>query len=422
MFTVVMFAFCSGALLCVSGGLARQSLPSPTTRIGAGGFKLGLENIPSSLVTRLKHKRIGLITNQTGKDQRGRLTADVLRSYGLSMQLLLAPEHGLTGKVQAEHGVADTHDSHSGLPVVSLYGAGGGKTIQEATMQNLDTLIFDVQDSGMRHYTYISTLFEVLKAAAQYNKELIVLDRPNPLGSLMEGPLVEPDLQSFISIAPIPVRHGMTVGELAGFFNAHLLQKPALLYVVPMRNYQRHQTALLADHFILSPNITNKAACYGYSFLGLLGEVRPFHTCRGTDKTLQCIMLPKDMVNDALWHDMQQLLRSYHIESELYAYTHDQTHKSYKGLYFSIADINKVSSWKVFLTVLQFFNKAGISLSFSPAFDKAVGTRSVQSLIKGTITEYELQHAISKELQQFYTRVRPLFIYLPHPSLSSLAG
>ncbi|MFI5333285.1 MAG: exo-beta-N-acetylmuramidase NamZ domain-containing protein [Candidatus Babeliales bacterium] len=386
--------------------------------ISAGEFKLGVENIPVSLRTHLKEKRIGLITNQTGKDQRGRGTLEVLRSYGLSIHVLLAPEHGLTGRVQAEHDVATTIDQKSGLSVISLYSNGKGKDIQENTLGNLDVLIFDVQDSGMRHYTYISTLFEVLKAAARFHKELIVLDRPNPLGYVMEGPLVEPELQSFISSAPIPIRHGMTVGELASFFNVHLLKDPASLYVVPMRNYYRHQTTYMADTCMLSPNITTKAACYGYSFLGLIGEIRPFHTCIGTDNALQCIMLPTNTVSEARWQQLQNLLRTHHIESELYAYSNKQTQKSYKGLLLSIADINKVSSWTVFLTTVQFFKDAGVSLQFSPAFDKAVGTRSVQALVQGTITHHELHHYISKQLQQFYMQARPLFMYTPHPILS----
>lgn len=396
-------------LVCFLHSVSVQAKPEQKS------FKLGLENISPSLITRLKHKRIGLVTNQTGKDQAGRITLDVLRSRGLSVELLLAPEHGLTGHVQAEHHVADSVDAYSGLPVVSLYTSGAGKTIQEATMRNLDVLIFDVQDSGMRHYTYISTLFELLKASAAYKKELIVLDRPNPLGVVMEGPLVDKELYSFISIAPIPVRHGMTVGELARFFNQHMLTNPATLHVVPMRNYTRNQGILAADHFALSPNITNRAACYGYSFLGLLGEVRPFHTCIGTDKTLQCIMLPSDMVSDKVWRDMQQLLRSHNIASVPYAYTHGQTKKSYKGLHMSIADINNVSSWNVLLAVLQHVKKAGVQLIFSPAFDRAVGTRNVQACLMGHVSVHELQQSISKQLEQFYTQVRPLLMYVPHP-------
>src|SRR5207249_6044556 len=140
----------------------------------------------------------------------------------------------------------------------------------------LDCLVFDIQDSGMRHYTYISTLLNTMKIAAEYKKPYIVLDRPNPLGGMMQGPLVQPDLISFISIAPIPLRHGMTIGELAHYFNGHILEKSAILHVIPMHDYNRMNG--FAGTFLhqLSPNLLSLQSCYGYSFLGLLGEVEPF--------------------------------------------------------------------------------------------------------------------------------------------------
>jgi uncharacterized protein YbbC (DUF1343 family) len=213
----------------------------------------------------------------------------------------------------------------------------------------------------------------------------------------------------------------MTVGELAGFFNGYILEKPASLYVVPMRHYERHQVALLPDTLFLSPNITSKAACHGYSFLGLLGEVRPFHTGRGTDKTLQCLMLPEHMATDAMWKSVQQLLQAEHITSVPYAYTHAQTGKRYKGLHVAIADINKVSSWRVLLSLLHFFSKQGVPLQFSAAFDKAIGTRHVQAMIQGHSTFSEVEHTIYKELEHFYARARSVFIYAPHPSLPGAA-
>ena len=114
-----------------------------------------------------------------------------------------------------------------------------GKQIDPTILQQLDALIYDIQDSGMRHYTYISTMLCALEASAEHNKPLYILDRPNFLGLNMEGPLVEPELKSFISIASIPLRHGMTVGELARYFNTHILKKKAPLQVVAMKQYSR---------------------------------------------------------------------------------------------------------------------------------------------------------------------------------------
>ena len=201
---------------------------------------------------------IGLVTNQTGKDQKGTATLDILLKKGFKVTYIFAAEHGIEGKIEAGKELKDGRESSRNIPVVSLYAGGDkGKKIDPATLKDIDIIFFDIQDSGMRHYTYISTLYAVLKAAGQENKKVVVFDRPNPLGKAMEGPLVEPELISFISIAPIPLRHGMTVGELAEYFNEHILEKKAALKVVEMKDYERtHGIAHLPSP--LSPNIASR--------------------------------------------------------------------------------------------------------------------------------------------------------------------
>ena len=221
---------------------------------GDGSFVLGVENIPHNYFAKLAKQmnlerpmRVGLITNQTGVTQDGRRTLNVLREHGAEVKRIFVPEHGLDGLITAGETVKDSKDALSGLEIVSLYEPGksffgrikNNKKVGNHTINDLDALVFDIQDSGMRHYTYISTLYDVMKAAAYEDKYLIVLDRPVPLGTYQEGSLVESRYISFVSIAPIPVRHGMTVGELARYFNHHVLEKPAPLSVVPMRNYNR---------------------------------------------------------------------------------------------------------------------------------------------------------------------------------------
>ena len=197
------------------------------------------------------------------------------------MQVIFAPEHGFDGKSHAAQEIKDGRDVKTKIPVMSLYGKGTGKKVDPEMIKNIDAFFFDIQDSGMRHYTYISTLFTILKAAEEEKKKVIVFDRPNPLGKAMEGPLVESSLISFISIASIPLRHGMTLGELAEYFNQHVLEKQAALTVVPMKNYDR-TVGIEHLHAPLSPNIASKESCHGYSFLGLLGEVKPFDVGVGT--------------------------------------------------------------------------------------------------------------------------------------------
>ena len=204
-------------------------------------FKFGIENMPEKFISYYVDNKIsiGLITNQTGKDQRGNRTLDLLLKKGFKVSAVFAPEHGIEGKIELERDIKDGLDKKTGIPVISLYKNGTGKKIDPDMIKHIDAFFFDIQDSGMRHYTYISTLFMLLQSAGQENKRVVVFDRPNPLGKTMEGPLVDPALISFISIASIPLRHGMTVGEFAEYFNNHVLEKRAGLTVIPMKEYDR---------------------------------------------------------------------------------------------------------------------------------------------------------------------------------------
>jgi uncharacterized protein YbbC (DUF1343 family) len=385
-------------------------------------FRLGLENIPTSLCIRLgfadqKTCRFGLITNQTGKNQLGMRNVDLLRQKGFTIARIFAPEHGFDGKIRASMPVSDSIDKKTGIPITSLYGNGTGKTIDVSKIQDIDVLLFDIQDSGMRHYTYISTLFYALKAAAEYNKKIVILDRPNPLGAVMEGPLVEPKLQSFVSIASIPLRHGMTIGELAQYFNKYILEKPASLTVIPMHDYQRTTTQKCVVQSPLSPNIRFLQACYGYSFLGLLGEIEPFDIGVDTPVAFQCLGLPKDRVAGSLWFALQTLLRSKGVHSSLYMYERPLKKQSYVGLRLYVADINKMSSMEVLLTIIDFFKKNKISFNPSPLFNKAAGTRKLKSYLKGKASYTTIKQLVNEQLVHFFEAARESFLYEPLPRL-----
>jgi len=379
-------------------------------------FKLGVENITQAFITNVcpdtKEKcAIGLITNQTGVDQNGKSTADVLAEKGMTIKYIFAPEHGLNGTL-AERDVHDSIDEKRSIPIISLYGNGTGKMIAPEYLNAIDCLVFDIQDSGMRHYTYISTLLSTMKVAAENNKPFVVLDRPNPLGSMMEGPLVEPELISFISIASIPLRHGMTIGELAGYFNKYVLQKPAALQVVTMQDYDRTQGFMGKFIHQLSPNLQSLQSCYGYSFLGLLGEIEPFDVGVGTPMAFQCITLPKKMhVSSAVWQRLQTLLSSFGVKSHFYRHTNPKHNRRSKGLRLEFSDMSNVHAFELFIAVLQFFKKEGISFSFSAAFNKAVGTKEVQEVIAGTMSKELFLKNVDKEVLQFRERAAPFYLY-----------
>jgi uncharacterized protein YbbC (DUF1343 family) len=383
-------------------------------------FKLGIENISSTLLQTICPDKkeaciVGLITNQTGVDQKGKRTVDVLMHQGIAVKYIFVPEHGLNGTL-AERDVHDSTDKKTKIPVMSLYGNGTGKMISSECMNDIDALIFDIQDSGMRHYTYISTLLSTMKVAAEYKKPYIVLDRPNPLGSAMQGPLVEQDLISFISIASIPLRHGMTIGELARYFNQHVINNSVSLHIVPMQGYDRTQGFMGKFIHQLSPNLQSLQSCYGYSFLGLLGEVEPFDVGVGTPMAFRCIALPSRMnIAQDVWRRLQIILNSFGVKSFLYHHTNPKNNRKSKGLRLEFSDISNVHSFELFIAILEFFKKEAIPFSFSVAFNKAVGTKEVQEVIAGTLHKDTFLKKINAELEHFCKRSQHLFLYQPIP-------
>lgn len=181
---------------------------------------------------------VGLITNQTGVTSRLVSVADAIHEgRRICLKAIYSPEHGLRGDRPAGAYVSSYVDPRLGLPVYSLYGSQRRPT--EQMLQGIDVLLFDIQDVGNRPYTFVSTMAEAMYAAAQYDKEIWILDRPNPIGGeLVEGPVLDPKFKSFIGMFAIPMRHGMTVGELAGLFNDHF-GIGARLHVVRMNGWTR---------------------------------------------------------------------------------------------------------------------------------------------------------------------------------------
>ncbi len=212
--------------------------PDPEERLFASlrGVATGIDVLAAHDFSALTGKRVGLITNHSGLDAAGRRTIDLLaKAPGVRLRALFSPEHGLSGK--ADWKVASGRDASTDLPVYSLYGDTRRPT--PAMLKGLDVLVFDVQDAGARFYTYMATMGYAMEAAATAGIRFVVLDRPNPItASRTEGPVLDPDLKSFTAYFPLPVRHGMTLGELAQMFNAEN-RIGVKLTVVPLRGYRR---------------------------------------------------------------------------------------------------------------------------------------------------------------------------------------
>lgn len=240
--------------------------------------KPGIEVLRDSEFSALQGKRVGLITNPTGVDSQLQATADILaQAENVELVAFFAPEHGIRGDILAGNKVATTVDEATGIKVHSIYGKIKAPTSQ--MLSGIDALVYDIQDNGCRSYTYISTMGKAMEAAAKAGIELIVLDRPNPLGgNRVEGPLVDSDCISFVSQYPIPYLYGLTPGELALYLKGEGLIAGAdslKLTIVPMEGWSRNmtyeQTGL--PWVLPSPHIPYPSTCTYYAATGIIGEL-----------------------------------------------------------------------------------------------------------------------------------------------------
>ena len=268
-------------------------------------IKVGLEVLKIQKFRPISGKRVGLVTNHTGLDSAGNRNIDLLMKHpGVTLGAIFTPEHGLEGTAGAGESVASSIHPSSGVAVYSLYGDARRPT--QKMLKNLDALIFDIQDVGARFYTYITTLGYVMEAAAESKIPVFVLDRPNPLGGiLVEGPRLESSRTSFVGYFPLPVRHGMTVAELARLFN----QEKKIgcdLRVIPMEGWRRDSWFDQTDLRWVnpSPNIRNLVQAILYPGVALL-EGANVSVGRGTDTPFELVGAP--------WMDESALAR--HLNS-----------------------------------------------------------------------------------------------------------
>jgi uncharacterized protein YbbC (DUF1343 family) len=237
----------------------------------------------------LKGKRVALVVNQTSVIGKKHLV-DSLVAAGVNITLIYAPEHGFRGEADAGAHISNATDSKTGLPIFSLYGKNKKPSAEQ--LSNVDVLLFDIQDVGARFYTYISTMHYVMEAAAENNKSVLVLDRPNPNGYYVDGPVLNPKYRSFVGMHPIPVVHGLTVGELAGMINGQKWLeggRTCKLTVIPVKNYT-HKTRYSLP-VKPSPNLPNDLAIQVYPSICLF-EGTNVSVGRGTPTPFQVIGSP----------------------------------------------------------------------------------------------------------------------------------
>jgi len=372
----------------------------------------------------LKGQRIGLITNHTALTRDGRHIVDALYKHpDFQLVALFAPEHGIRGDVPAGEWVPTYTDSATGLPVFSLYGK--VKKPSSEMLQNVDVLMFDIQDIGTRFYTYISTMAGGMEAAAQKGIPFVVLDRPNPItGAIVEGPVLELRFRSFVGLFPIPIRHGMTAGELAHLINEqNYLEggQKVELHILRMRNWRRlmwfDQTGL--RWIKTSPNMPFLQTAILYPGVALL-EGTNVSEGRGTSRPFQFVGAP--------WIDSRKLIDT------LKRYRHpgisfrDTTftpvsipqaapHPKYEnelchGLFLEVTDRNVFRSVRWGVMLLWAIHKIHPDrLEFTPGFDRLAGTDRLRQQIQSGMDPRDILRSWQGELYQFQKLRRQHLLY-----------
>jgi len=359
-------------------------------KTGNGSVTVGAERLDQYL-EKLKVKNVGIVVNQTSLVGDKHL-ADTLLKLTVSVKKIFTPEHGFRGTADAGEKVNSGVDEKTGLPVISLYG--NKKRPEPDDLKDVDILVFDIQDVGARFYTYISTLHYVMEACAENSKPLLVLDRPNPNGFYVDGPVLDTAYRSFVGMHPVPIAHGMTMGEYAMMINGEKWLKAGLqcdLTVIPCLKYD-HQT-LYTVRVKPSPNLPNMTAIYLYPSLCLF-EGTAVSVGRGTDKPFQIIGYP-EFQNHSFSFTPQSMegaknppykdVTCYGIDLSGYTQKYFQQKKS--------LDL----SW-----LIDFYNKYPDKQKFfTQFFEKLAGTDKLRKQIESRKTEEQIRYSWQPELEKF---------------------
>lgn len=355
---------------------------------------------PERYLPLLKAQRVGLVVNQTSRVGQQHLV-DFLRDEGVDIARIFALEHGIRGNVENGGKVDDGVDGPTGLPIVSLYG--GQYAPPEASVEDLDWLLFDIQDVGVRFYTYISSLHYLMQACADYGLPLMVLDRPNPNGDYIDGPVLEPEFRSFVGMHPIPLVHGMTVGELAQMINGEgWLDEGARceLTVVPAANY--HKSDVYSLPVKPSPNLPNDLSIRLYPSLALF-EGTTVSIGRGTEFPFQTIGHPGDKQGE--------------FEFTPQPIAGASENPKHRGSVVTGDDLRMLDNQPRFSLqyLIDWSGRTGESseefFSRSAFFDKLAGTDRLRKAIVAGQGEEEIRRSWETQHQQFRERRQPYLLY-----------
>ena len=381
-----------GALSWVASAHA-QKLPTPVT-VGAERMEL--------LLPTLQGKRVALMVNQSSLvGSTGTHLVDTLLSQGINIVRLFVPEHGLRGKVDAGKNVRSGVDEKTGLPVVSLYGQRKRPTPE--MLADIDLLVFDLQDVGTRFYTYISSMHYLMEACAEEGKTFVVCDRPNP-NDFIDGPILEPDCRSFIGVDPLPVAHGMTVGELALMIDGERWLRggnTCHVKVIPMDGWSH------GDPYELpvrpSPNLPNSRSIELYPSLCFF-EATIMSVGRGTSKPFQAIGYPDKRFGSIVYTPQIKL--------------GEDSNPRHKGRLCYGTDYTSVSLPKRQIALgplLDYYRKAdslGLQLiNQRQLFDLLAGTKKLRQQLSSGLSEEEIRASWQAGLKDFQAKRARYLLY-----------
>lgn len=378
-------------------------------------LKTGAENYTTYLPI-LKEKKVGVVTNQTGilKIESENIVVengtkeyqrifsnvhlvDFLIERKVQVQKIYAPEHGFRGMADAGELIKDGKDTKTGLPIISLYG--DNKKPKPEQLTGIDVMVFDLQDVGARFYTYISSLHYVMEACAENNIPLIVLDRPNPNGNIVDGPILEKEFTSFVGMHPIPVLHGMTIGEYAQMINGEKWLKNGIhcdLKVIPCLNYNRNMKYSLPVK--PSPNLPNDQSINLYASLCFF-EGTNVSVGRGTEKQFQIYGSPFLAITDYSFTPKPNLGAKDPMHNGKLCYGED------------LSTIEKVNRLELKWLIKAYKSTSDKKAFFNSFFVKLAGSNKLQEQIEKGIPEHEIRKSWEKGLEDFKKMRENYLIY-----------
>jgi uncharacterized protein YbbC (DUF1343 family) len=406
---------------CKPAQLGSSSIPAHTmvkSKIKSTKFMTGADNM-ESYFSLLKNKKVGILTNQTGlvsfdydytiidstnhTQQAGKKTATmhivdfIVQKTKIDLVKIYAPEHGFRGNADAGELIVDGKDTKTGLPIISLYGNNKKPTADQ--LFGIDVMLFDLQDVGARFYTYISSLHYLMEACAESNVELVILDRPNPNGNIVDGPILEKEYSSFVGMHQIPVLHGMTIGEYALMINGEKWLKDGIqckIKIVRCENYRREMPYSLPVK--PSPNLPNDQAINLYASLCFF-EGTNVSSGRGTNKQFQIYGSPYLTPNHFNFTPMPN------------EGAKDPLYNGRICCGEDLSQIRKVNKLELKWLIRAYHETEDQSKFFNSYFTKLAGTKKLQHQIEGGMSEEEIRATWKAGIDQFKEMRKKYLIY-----------